>query len=46
MGRIGGIAFLIVLLALIVAGLYLAYGNFPARSSHVEKVLPNARFGK
>ncbi len=42
------IAVLIVLLALAAAGgwLYLAYGNFPVASTHVEKVLPNARFAK
>lgn len=46
MGRLGGIVFLIVLLALIIVGLYLAYGNFPAPAGHVVKVLPNARFGR
>jgi hypothetical protein len=46
MGKIGGSVFLIVLLALVAAGLYLAYGRFPAPTTHVERVLPDARFAK
>jgi hypothetical protein len=46
MGRIGGIVFLMVLLAVVAAGLYLAYGHFPAPTTHVERVLPDARFAK
>jgi len=42
------VAVLVVLLVLAVAAgcLYLAYGNFPVPASHVEKVLPDARFPK
>jgi len=39
---------LVLLIVLAIAGgcLYLAYGNFPARTTPVEKVLPDARFPK
>ena len=37
----------IVLALVIVAGcLFLAFGNFPAPSTRIEKVLPDARFPK
>lgn len=36
----------IVLLAVLGGCLYLAYGNFPAQRTTVEKVLPDARFPK
>ena len=35
-----------VLLALLGTGLFLAFGNFPASVTPVEKVLPDARFPK
>ena len=36
----------VVVLALVSGGLYLAFGNFPAPTKPVEKVLPNDRFPK
>jgi hypothetical protein len=36
----------VVVLAILGAGLYLAYGNFRPPSAAVEKVLPDARFPK
>jgi len=36
----------VLVLAVLGAGLFLAYGNFPAPSTRVEKVLPDARFPK
>jgi hypothetical protein len=46
MGRVTII--LVALFVLVVAGgfLFLAYWNFPAPSTQVEKVLPDARFPK
>jgi hypothetical protein len=42
-----GIVLVIVLVLGIVGGfMYLAYGNFPAPSTPIEKVLPDARFPK
>jgi hypothetical protein len=42
-----GIALTLVLVLAVAGGcLYLAYGNFPVRSTPVEKVLPDARFPK
>ena len=41
------ILLVIVFVAAVVAGgLYLAYGNFSAPSTPVQKVLPDARFPK
>jgi hypothetical protein len=34
----------VVVLGILGAGLYLAYGNFAPTPAPVEKVLPNARF--
>lgn len=36
----------VVVLAILGAGLYLAYGNFAPAAAPVEKVLPDARFPK
>jgi hypothetical protein len=36
----------VVVLAIVGAGLYLAYGNFAPAAAPVEKVLPDARFPK
>lgn len=36
----------VVVLAILGAGLYLAYGNFAPTAAPVEKVLPDARFPK
>ncbi len=36
----------VVVLAILGAGLYLAYGNFAPTPAPVEKVLPDARFPK
>ena len=46
MARFSIIIILVAAAALIGAGLWLAYGNFPAPTTQVEKVLPNDRFGK
>jgi hypothetical protein len=41
------ISLVIVLVLAVVGGcLFLAYGDFPAPSSRIEKVLPDARFPK
>jgi hypothetical protein len=37
---------IVLVLAVIGAGLFLALGDFPAPSSRIEKVLPDARFPK
>ena len=39
---------LVIFLALVILGacLFLAFGDFPAPSTRVEKVLPDARFPK
>lgn len=46
MVKFGLILVLLCGLAVIGAGLYLAYGNFPAPTTQVERVLPNDRFTK
>jgi len=46
MGRLTILLVVVVLLAAGGAGLFLAFGNFPAPTSPVEKVLPDARFPK
>jgi hypothetical protein len=35
---------IVLVLAVLGACLFLAFGNFPAPSTRVEKVLPDARF--
>ena len=37
---------MVVILAAVGAGLYLAYGNFAPTTASVEKVLPDGRFPK
>jgi len=37
---------IVVVLAILGVCLYLAFGDFPAPSGRVEKVLPDARFPK
>jgi hypothetical protein len=46
MARVGIVLAIVFVLAIIGAGLYLAYGEFPAPRKPVEKVLPDARFPK
>jgi hypothetical protein len=46
MARIGILLVFLFALALIGAGLYLAYGTFPVPTTQVEKVVPNDRFAK
>jgi hypothetical protein len=36
----------VIILAILGAGLYLAYGNFAPKAASVEKVLPDVRFPK
>jgi len=46
MVKIGVAIGIVVVLAIIGGGLYLAFGNFPVPKTPVEKVLPDARFPK
>jgi len=46
MVKTGIVLVIIVVLAILGGGLYLAFGNFSAPSAPVEKVLPDARFPK
>ena len=46
MGRIVILLAMVVVLVVFAGCLYLAFGNFPAPSNRVEKVLPDARFPK
>jgi len=46
MARLTILLSVIVLLALVSAGMFLAFGNFAAPVTPVEKVLPDARFPK
>ena len=46
MAKAGIVLIIIVLLAVLGGGLYLAYGDFSAQRSPVEKVVPDARFPK
>ena len=46
MGKVGFVFVVVILLAAAAGCLYLAYGDFPAPASRVEKVLPDARFPK
>ena len=42
----GLVAAVSLTLAIFAGCLYLAFGNFPAPSTRIEKVLPDARFPK
>ncbi len=44
--KVGFALLLVIVLALEGGCFYLAFGNFPAPSTPVEKVLPDARFPK
>ncbi len=46
MGRLTIFLVIVVVLAVVGGGLFLAYWNFPVPSTPVEKVLPDARFPK
>ena len=46
MARVGILLVIVLVLAILGGGLYLAFGNFPVASTQVEKVLPDARFPK
>jgi hypothetical protein len=46
MGRIVILLAIVLALAIVAGCLYLAFGNFPAPSARIEKVLPDARFPK
>jgi hypothetical protein len=46
MGRIVILLAIVLVLAIVAGGLFLAFGNFPVPSTRVEKVLPDARFPK
>jgi hypothetical protein len=46
MARVTLVLVLVVLLVAIGGGLFLALWNFPAPTTQVEKVLPDARFPK
>jgi hypothetical protein len=46
MVKIGLVLIAVVVVAITVGALYLAFGNFPAPTATVEKVLPDARFPK
>ena len=46
MGKLALVLIAVIVLGLLGGGLFLAYYNFPAPSTTVEKVLPDARFPK
>jgi FtsZ-interacting cell division protein ZipA len=46
MGRVILIVGAVILLAIVVGGLWLAYSDFPTQRIPVQKVLPDARFPK
>ena len=46
MGKFSLALVIVVLLALIGGGLFLAFSDIPAPSKPIEKVLPDARFPK
>jgi hypothetical protein len=46
MRRIVILLAMVLVLAILAGCLYLAFGDFPAPSSRVEKILPDARFPK
>ena len=46
MGRVILIIGVVILLAIVASGLWLAYSDFPTQRIPVQKVLPDARFPK
>ena len=46
MGRVILIIGVVILLAIVADGLWLAYSDFPTQRIPVQKVLPDARFPK
>jgi hypothetical protein len=44
MGKVTFTLLFVIVLAIAAGCLYLAYGDFPAPSARVEKVLPDSRF--
>ncbi len=46
MGRVTLVLVLVVLLAMVGGGLFLAYWHFDVPRTEVQKVLPDARFPK
>ena len=44
MGRVALVLGILVILAVIGGGIFLAYWDFPVSTTRVEKVLPDARF--
>ncbi|HVC55753.1 MAG TPA: hypothetical protein VND95_07340 [Stellaceae bacterium] len=44
--KVGGVLIIALVLAVLGGCYYLAYGDFPPPTVHVEKVLPDARFAK
>jgi hypothetical protein len=46
MGRAILIVGVVILLAIVASGLWLAYSDFPTQRVPVQKVLPDARFPK
>jgi hypothetical protein len=46
MGRLILIVGVVILLAIVASGLWLAYSDFPTQRVPVQKVLPDARFPK
>ena len=46
MVKLAALLVVVLVLALVAGGLILAYWELPVPSSHVEKVLPDARFPK
>lgn len=46
MGKVSLVLAIVAALAIVALGAFLAYSDFPAQRSPVEKVLPDARFPK
>ncbi|HZT89683.1 MAG TPA: hypothetical protein VFA12_17070 [Stellaceae bacterium] len=46
MGKVAFVLVCVIVLAVAAGCLYLAYGDFPAPATKVEKVLPDSRFPK
>ncbi len=46
MGKLTVLVVVVFILAAVGGALYLAYGNFPVPTKHVEMVVPDARFPK
>ena len=44
MGKVTFVLVFVILLVIAAGCLYLAYGDFPAPATKVEKVLPDTRF--